>query len=107
MIATNCLTLMKKSRPVNILLIEDNPGDVRLAQEAFKEGSLNVNLDVTMDGMEAISYLRKNAPYENSNTPDLVLLGPAVQNTDVLTYRDWLLQGIMQFESLESQAVGL
>ena len=65
---------MKKSRPVNILLIEDNPGDVRLAQEAFKEGNINVNLDVVMDGMEAINFLRKVGAYENSLTPDLVLL---------------------------------
>ena len=65
---------MKKSRPVNILLIEDNPGDVRLAQEAFKEGNINVNLDVVMDGMEAINFLRKVGTYENSLTPDLVLL---------------------------------
>ena len=65
---------MKKSRPVNILLIEDNPGDVRLAQEAFKEGNINVNLDVVMDGMEAINFLRKVGDYEDSLTPDLVLL---------------------------------
>lgn len=72
--AHNYLTQMKKSRPVNILLIEDNPGDVRLAQEAFKEGNINVNLDVTMDGVEALHFLRKSTPYEDSATPDLVLL---------------------------------
>ena len=65
---------MKKTGPVNILLIEDNPGDVRLAQEAFKEGHINVTLDVVMDGMEAINYLRKVGKYENVTTPDLVLL---------------------------------
>ena len=70
----NRLTLMKKSRPVNILLIEDNPGDVRLAQEAFKEGNVNVSLDVAMDGMEAINFLRKIGPFQNAVTPDLVLL---------------------------------
>ena len=70
----NRLTLMKKSRPVNILLIEDNPGDVRLAQEAFKEGNVNVSLDVAMDGMEAINVLRKIGPFQNAVTPDLVLL---------------------------------
>lgn len=59
---------------MNILLIEDNPGDVRLAQEAFKEGNINVNLDVVMDGMEAINFLRKVGEYENALTPDLVLL---------------------------------
>lgn len=65
---------MRKSRPVNILLIEDNPGDVRLAQEAFKEGKINVQLNVVMDGLEAINYLRKIGNYENVDTPDLVLL---------------------------------
>lgn len=65
---------MKKSRPVNILLIEDNPGDVRLAQEAFKEGNINVNLNVAMDGMEAINYLRKQGAFTDAVTPDLVLL---------------------------------
>jgi CheY-like chemotaxis protein len=70
----NILTDMKKSRPVNILLIEDNPGDVRLAQEAFKEGNINVQLDVVMDGLEAIHFLHKDAPYQDSNRPDLILL---------------------------------
>jgi len=61
-------------RPVNILLVEDNPGDVRLTQEAFKEGRLSINLDVTMDGVEAIKFLRKEGQYENATTPDLILL---------------------------------
>jgi CheY-like chemotaxis protein len=65
---------MRKSRPVNILLIEDNPGDVRLAQEAFKEGQLNVHLDVVMDGLEAIRFLRKISPYQEMATPDLIML---------------------------------
>ncbi len=65
---------MKKSRPVNILLIEDNPGDVRLTQEAFKEGRLSINMEVVMDGVEAIKYLKKQGPYTNTITPDLILL---------------------------------
>ncbi len=66
--------MTKKNRPVNILLIEDNPGDVRLTQEAFKEGRLSINLDVVMDGVEAIKFLKKEAPYEEAITPDLILL---------------------------------
>ncbi|MFT5168470.1 MAG: chemotaxis family two-component system response regulator Rcp1 [Saprospiraceae bacterium] len=66
--------MIKKNRPVNILLIEDNPGDVRLTQEAFKEGTLAINLEVVMDGVEAIKFLRKEAPYENMVIPDLILL---------------------------------
>ena len=48
--------MVKKTRPINILLIEDNPGDVRLTQEAFKEGRIPINLNVTMDGVEAIKF---------------------------------------------------
>lgn len=65
---------MQNFRPVNILLIEDNPGDVRLAQEAFKEGKYNVNLEVVMDGLEALKFLHKETPYQDVITPDLILL---------------------------------
>lgn len=63
-----------KSRPINILLIEDNPGDVRLTQEAFKEGKLTYQMDVAMDGVEAIHFLRRRPPYEDAATPDIILL---------------------------------
>ncbi len=66
--------MVKKTRPVNILLIEDNPGDVRLTQEAFKEGRLSVNLEVVMDGVEAIDFLRKQGAHTDVITPDLILL---------------------------------
>ena len=66
--------MVKDNRPVNILLIEDNPGDVRLTQEAFKEGKVNTKLDIVMDGVEAIKYLRKQGSYADSSTPDLILL---------------------------------
>lgn len=59
---------------MNILLIEDNPGDVRLTQEAFREGQLPVDLNVVMDGVEAIKYLKREAPYTESELPDLILL---------------------------------
>ncbi len=66
--------MIKSTSPVNILLIEDNPGDVRLTQEAFKEGNIEIKLDVVMDGVEAIKYLKKEIPYDQADTPDLVLL---------------------------------
>jgi CheY-like chemotaxis protein len=66
--------MVKKTRPVNVLLIEDNPGDVRLTQEAFKEGALSVNLSVTMDGVEATEFLKKAGKYTDAVTPDLILL---------------------------------
>ena len=66
--------MVKENRPINILLIEDNPGDVRLTQEAFKEGKVSTNLDIVMDGVEAIKFLRKQEKYANCATPDLILL---------------------------------
>jgi len=59
---------------VNVLLVEDNPGDVRLTQEAFKEAKISIKLDVTMDGAEAIKFLRKDGEYADAVTPDLILL---------------------------------
>lgn len=64
----------KNIRPVNVLLVEDNPGDVRLTQEAFKEAKISIKLDVTMDGAEAIKFLRKEGEYADVVTPDLILL---------------------------------
>ncbi len=61
-------------KPVNILLVEDNPGDIRLTREALKEGRLLINLQVTMDGVEALDYLRKQGDYQNAIRPDIILL---------------------------------
>ncbi len=72
---------------ITILLIEDNPGDVRLTQEAFKEGRKNVNLDVVMDGVEAINYLYKKGKYQDKKSPDLILLDlnlPKMDGREVL-----------------------
>ena len=62
------------SRPIEILLVEDNPGDVRLTQEVLKEGKVHNKLSIVENGVEALSFLRKEANYENSPTPDLILL---------------------------------
>lgn len=78
---------MKLTRPVNILLIEDNSGDVRLTPEAFKEAGIDVNLDVAMDGLKAIHMLRKKPPYEDQTEPDLILLDlnlPKLDDREVL-----------------------
>lgn len=61
-------------RPVNILLVEDNPGDIYLMKEAFKESTLSIQLNTVMDGEEALHYLQKSPPYNQSPTPDLILL---------------------------------
>ena len=59
--------------PVNILLIEDNPGDVRLTREALKEGKVLNNLVNVSDGVEALAYLRRQGRYSDSTRPDLNL----------------------------------
>jgi CheY-like chemotaxis protein len=61
-------------RPIEILLVEDNPGDARLTLEAFKEGKVLNRLTVVKDGVEALAYLRRQEPYASAKAPDLILL---------------------------------
>jgi CheY-like chemotaxis protein len=61
-------------RPVEILLVEDNPGDVRLTQEALKEGKVHNNLSVAGDGVEAMSFLHREGSYATAPRPDIILL---------------------------------
>ena len=63
-----------KMDAVEILLVEDNPGDVRLTQESLKESKMHNNLNVVQDGVEALKYLQREEPYENSVRPDIILL---------------------------------
>jgi CheY-like chemotaxis protein len=60
--------------PVDILLVEDNPGDVRLTQEALREGKIRNRLTVAKDGVEALAMLRREGPHANVPRPDLILL---------------------------------
>jgi CheY-like chemotaxis protein len=62
------------SKPIDILLVEDNPGDVRLTREALKEGKIKNNLFVTSNGVEALEFLRKEGEYTDAIRPDLILL---------------------------------
>jgi len=57
-----------------ILLIEDNPGDVRLVEEALRENKLLNNLSVARDGVEALAFLRREEQYADATRPDLILL---------------------------------
>jgi len=59
---------------IEILLVEDNPGDARLAKEALRESKLRNNLNIMIDGVEAMDYLHKKGKHADSTTPDLVLL---------------------------------
>ena len=61
-------------RLVEILLVEDNPGDVRLTKEAMKEGKIRNNLSVASDGVEAMAFLRREGKYTDAPRPDVVLL---------------------------------
>lgn len=75
---------MKKeySRPVDILLVEDNPGDVRLTKEAFKEARIPIVMNVAMDGEEAMAYLNRQPPFENASRPDFILLDLNIPKRD-------------------------
>jgi CheY-like chemotaxis protein len=66
--------LKNYAQPIEILLVEDNPGDVRLTKEAIKEGKVSNNLYVVGDGIEALEFLRKKGIFEKVPRPDLVLL---------------------------------
>jgi CheY-like chemotaxis protein len=59
---------------IEILLVEDNPGDVRLMEEAFKEGSVTSHLNVVGNGEEALAFLRKQEGFISAPRPDLVIL---------------------------------
>jgi two-component system, chemotaxis family, response regulator Rcp1 len=61
-------------RPIEILLVEDNPGDVRLTIEGLREAKVRNNLSVAKDGVEALSFLRREGQYADSVRPDLILL---------------------------------
>jgi CheY-like chemotaxis protein len=56
-------------KPIEILLVEDNPGDVRLTQEAFKEGKVRNNLSVVEDGLETLAFLRRESKYAGAPPP--------------------------------------
>ena|SRR5215470_1162952 len=61
-------------RPVEILLVEDNPGDVRLTIEALRDSKIHNHLSVARDGVEALAFLHREAGFANAVRPDLILL---------------------------------
>jgi CheY-like chemotaxis protein len=65
---------MHLNRPIEILLVEDNPGDVRLTREGLQRGKIANNLNVVGDGESAMAYLRRQGEYAAAAAPDLVLL---------------------------------
>ncbi len=62
------------ARSIEVLLVEDNPGDVRLTKEAMRESKVLVNLSVATDGEEALAFLRKQGVHQGAPRPDLILM---------------------------------
>jgi chemotaxis family two-component system response regulator Rcp1 len=79
--------MARVNRPIEILLVEDNPGDVRLTQEAMKDAKIENNLTVAADGIHAMDYLRSCLEPTGPSLPDLILLDlnmPRMDGREVL-----------------------
>jgi CheY-like chemotaxis protein len=73
--------------PIEVLLVEDSLGDIRLTQEAFREASDVIRLHVALDGVEAMQFLRREGPHAHAPRPDLILLDlnlPRMDGREVL-----------------------
>jgi chemotaxis family two-component system response regulator Rcp1 len=68
------MSAFNPGRPIEILLIEDNLGDIRLTLEAFKEAKIANQLSIAKDGVEALQFVRREGPYAHAPRPDLILL---------------------------------
>ncbi|MCA9247403.1 MAG: response regulator [Planctomycetales bacterium] len=84
--------------PIELLLVEDNPADVRLAREALREAQVEVNLTSAEDGVVALEMLRQQAPFEETPRPDIILLDLNLPSVDGHT----LLAEIKRDERLRS-----
>jgi len=67
-------TIGTDATPIEVLLVEDSPGDVRLTQEAFKDAKVHINLNVASDGAEAMEFLNREGKHAHAPRPDLILL---------------------------------
>lgn len=75
------------TRPIELFLVEDNPGDIRLAKEMFKEANLKLNLTVAEDGVQAMEYLKKVCSDPRTAKPELIILDlnlPRMDGREVL-----------------------
>ena len=73
--------------PIEVLLVEDNPGDVRLTQEALRDANRSIRLHVAFDGVEAMAFLRREGTHAQAPRPDLILLDlnlPRMDGREVL-----------------------
>ena len=67
-------TIGTDATPIEVLLVEDSPGDVRLTREAFKDAKVHLNLNVASDGAEAMDFLNREGKHPHAPRPDLILL---------------------------------
>ena len=77
----------KKGMPLQVLLVEDSPGDVRLTQEAFRDATTPIHLHVATDGVEAMAFLRREGTNVHAPRPDIILLDlnlPKMDGREVL-----------------------
>lgn len=77
------------STAIDVLLVEDSPGDVRLTREAFREANGSIRLHVAADGVEAMAFLRREGIHANAPRPDLILLDlnlPKMDGREVLAH---------------------
>jgi chemotaxis family two-component system response regulator Rcp1 len=75
--------------PIEVLLVEDSPGDVRLTQEAFREANPSIHMHVASDGVEAMAFLRQQGVYARAPRPELILLDlnlPKMDGREVLAH---------------------
>jgi two-component system, chemotaxis family, response regulator Rcp1 len=75
--------------PIEVLLVEDSPGDVRLTQEAFRDANKSIHLHVAYDGVEAMAFLRHEGAHVHAPRPDLILLDlnlPKMDGREVLAH---------------------
>ena len=68
------MSVKQRGVPIEILLVEDSPGDIRLTLEVFKDSKISNNISVVEDGVEAINFLRRQGKHAGAVRPDLVLL---------------------------------
>jgi two-component system, chemotaxis family, response regulator Rcp1 len=75
--------------PIQVLLVEDSPGDVRLTKEAFREANRTIHIHVANDGVDAMAFLRHEGPHVHAPRPDLILLDlnlPRMDGREVLAH---------------------
>jgi chemotaxis family two-component system response regulator Rcp1 len=81
------MTLVDAATSIQVLLVEDSPGDARLTREVFREANIAIQLHVAIDGVLAMAFLRRDPPFESASRPDLILLDlnlPRMDGREVL-----------------------